>query len=201
LHDYITPDEKLVACPNQDVVYGFGALDARLGPSVVQVPDFQGRFWVFQAINQRTDSFVKLGAMYGTKPGLYLLAPEDWDGVVPEGIADVFRFDTRIAVLAPRVFMDDTDADRDAIQPIINQIMVYPLSQYTGQMQTIDWRSVPSFPAGGALEGDQEIQWVAPEQFFKQLPEVLEDIPALPGEEALYAWSNRCSRPPPPTIA
>jgi hypothetical protein len=47
LHDYITPDEKVVACPNQDVVYGFGTLDARVGPSVIQVPDFGDRFWVY----------------------------------------------------------------------------------------------------------------------------------------------------------
>ena len=31
LHDYITPDERLVACPNQDVVYGFGVIDAQRG--------------------------------------------------------------------------------------------------------------------------------------------------------------------------
>ena len=36
LHDYITPQERLVACPNQDVVYEFGVIDAKRGPSVVQ---------------------------------------------------------------------------------------------------------------------------------------------------------------------
>ena len=101
LHDYVTPEERLVACPNQDVVYGFGIIDAQRGPSVVQVPDFGGRFWVYQAVNQRTDSFVRLGAMYGTEPGLYLLAPPSWDDQVPDGIAGVFRFDTRIAVCIP----------------------------------------------------------------------------------------------------
>jgi len=44
LHDYIKPEERLVACPNQDVAYGFGTLDAERGPSVVQVPDFGDRF-------------------------------------------------------------------------------------------------------------------------------------------------------------
>lgn len=74
-HDYITPDEKLVACHNQDVVCGFGIIDGRRGPSVVQVPDFEDRFWEYQGVDQRTDSFVRLGAMYGTDPGLYLVAP------------------------------------------------------------------------------------------------------------------------------
>ena len=48
----------------------------------MQVPDFGGRFWVYQGVDQRTDSFIRLGAMYGTEPGLYLLAPQSWDGAV-----------------------------------------------------------------------------------------------------------------------
>src|SRR5215468_5314958 len=186
LHDYITPEQRLVACPNQDVVYGFGIIDARRGPSVVQVPDFGDRFWVCQAVDQRTDSFVRLGAMYQTPPGLYLLAPSSWAGPVPDGIAGVFRFGTRIAVCIPRVFMDDTDSDRAAIQPVINQVMAYPLSEYTGQLRTTDWSAAPVFPAGDATSGAEETQWVDPSQFFAQLPEVMTEVPARPGEEALY---------------
>jgi hypothetical protein len=154
LHDYITPAERLVACPNQDVVYGIGIIDAQRGPAVVQVPDFGGRFWVYQTVDQRTDSFVRLGAMYQTKPGLYLLAPTSWDGAVPDGITGEFRFDTRIAVCIPRVFMDDTDSDRAATQPVIDQVMMYPLSEYTGRLRTTDWSAAPTFPAGGATSGD-----------------------------------------------
>ena len=46
LHDYIRPEERVVACPNQDVAYGFGVIDAQKGPSVVQVPDFGDRLGV-----------------------------------------------------------------------------------------------------------------------------------------------------------
>lgn len=188
LHDYIRPEERVVACPNQDVVYGFGTIDATQGPSVVQVPDFGDRFWVYQVVDQRTDSFVELGAMYGTKPGLYLLAPTGWEGDVPDGIAGTFTFDTRIAVSIPRVFMDDTDEDRAAIQPVINQVMLYPLAQYTGELQSTDWSAVPSFPTGGSTDGEQETQWVVPAAFFAQLRDVLGEVPARPGEEALYTW-------------
>jgi len=167
-------------------VYGNGVIDAQRGPSVVQVPDFGGRFWVYQVVDQRTDSFARLGAMHGTPPGLYLLTLESWDGRVPDGIAGVFRFDTRIAVCIPRVFMDDTDSDRAAIQPVINQVMVYPLSEYTGQPRTTDWSAAPIFPAGGATSGARETQWVDPVLFFTQLPEVMAEVPARPGEEALY---------------
>ena len=188
LHDYITPEQRLVACPNQDVVYGFGIIDARRGPSVVQVPDFGGRFWMYQVVDQRTDSFVRLGSMHGTKPGLYLIAPASWEDQIPARIAGVFRFDTRIAVCIPRVFMDDTDVDRVAIQPVINQVMMYPLREFTGQLRSTDWTAAPVFPAGGETSGEQETQWVDPARFFAALPAVLAEVPARPGEEAWYGW-------------
>jgi hypothetical protein len=93
LHDYVDPGERLVACPNQDVVYGFGLLDFSQDAVVVQVPDFGERFWVYQIVDQRTDSFVKIGKMYGTKPGFYLLTGPNWKGAVPSGIAGNFPLD------------------------------------------------------------------------------------------------------------
>jgi hypothetical protein len=188
LHDYVRPEQRAVACPNQDVAYGFGLVDARIGPSVIQVPDFGDRFWVYQVVDQRTDSFVELGAMYATRPGLYLVAPTSWQGDVPSGLAGVFRFDTRLAVTVPRVFLDDTDDDRAAVLPLVNQIGMYPLSEYTGEAKQFDWTSVPTFDAAGSTSGQQETQWVDPTRFFETLPTVMTEVPARPGEEALYAW-------------
>ena len=65
------------------------ALD--VSPVVIQVPDFGDRFWVYQIVDLRTDSFVQLGKMYGTTPGFYLLVGPDWQGEVPKGITRVFR--------------------------------------------------------------------------------------------------------------
>ena len=73
LTDYVAPEERIVACPNQDVVYGGGSLALEQSPVVMQVPDFGDRFWVYQVADTRTDSFVQLGAMYATTPGSYLL--------------------------------------------------------------------------------------------------------------------------------
>ena len=63
--------------------------------------------------------------------------------------------------------------------------MVYPLSEFDGQMKSRDWSKVPSFPTPSGA-GSGETKWVIPEKFFDQLSEVLETVPPLPGEEALY---------------
>src|SRR5215467_4022326 len=106
LTDYIEPSERAVACPNQDVVYGQVVLDMTQEPVVVQVPDFGGRFYVYQIVDQRTDAFADIGAMYATTPGFYLLTGPNWNGTVPKGISKVFRSPTNIAFLIPRVFRE-----------------------------------------------------------------------------------------------
>lgn len=185
LSDYIAPEERMVACPNQDVVYGFGLLALDESPVVVQVPDFKGRFWVYQVVDLRTDSFAELGAMYGTKPGNYLLAGPDWKGQVPAGIAGVFRSPTHTGVVIPRVFQDDTPEDKAAVQDFINGIDLYPLAEFDGTAKRRDWKTLKRFPA--QEQGEAETKWVEPEKMFDELPAVLKDAPALPGEEARYA--------------
>lgn len=186
LSDYIDPAERLVACPNQDVVYGAGSIALDLEPVVLQVPDFGSRFWVYQVVDLRSDSFAELGKMYDTKPGFYLLVGPDWQGKVPAGITKVFRARTNTGFVIPRVFQDDSDADRKAIQPALAGIDMYPLSKYDGKVKSRDWAKLPKFPAQAAA-GNGETKWVIPENFFDELPALLKDAKPLPGEEARYA--------------
>jgi hypothetical protein len=185
LTDYIDPAERAVACPNQDVVYGGGPLAFDVSPVVVQVPDFGRRFWVYQIVDVRTDSFADLGAMYGTKPGFYLLVGPTWSGKVPAGFAKVFRSGTSTGFFAPRVFQDDTPEDKRAIQDVIDLIDAYPLAEFDGTMKTRDWSKLAIFPQPDA--GGSETRWVFPETFFDQLPLLLDDATPLPGEEPRYA--------------
>ncbi|WP_081881611.1 DUF1254 domain-containing protein [Bosea sp. LC85] len=185
LMDYVDPEERNVACPNQDVVYGLGLLALDVSPVVIQVPDFGDRFWVYQIVDLRTDSFVQLGRMYGTTPGFYLLAGPNWQGNVPKGITRMFRASTGTGLVAPRVFQDDTPDDKRAIQKVLTGIVMYPLAEYDGRMKTMGWSTLPKVP--GAPHGEEETRWVFPEKFFDELPAVLTDAPPLPGEEARYA--------------
>ena len=117
LTDYVAPDERIVACSNQDVVYGGGSLGLEKSPVVIQAPDFGDRFWVYQAVDLRTDGFVQIGKMYGSTPGFYLLTGPNWRGEVPEGITEVFRASTNTGFIAPRIFKDDTAGS--SVDPVI----------------------------------------------------------------------------------
>jgi hypothetical protein len=185
LTDYIEPQERMVACPNQDVVYGAGSIGLDLSPVVIQVPDFGKRFWVYQVVDARTDSFADLGAMYGTRPGFYMLVGPNWKGAIPKGITKVFRSKTNTGFVIPRVFQDDAAQDKKAVQAVISGIDMYPLNAYDGKMKRRDWSQQPKLPAESS--GEAETKWVVPEKFFDELPAVLKDAPPLPGEQARYA--------------
>ena len=189
LTDYIKPEQRSVATPNQDIVYGFGILALDLDPVVFQIPDFGNRYWVYQLGNERTDAISGLGSVYGTKPGFYMVVGPNWTGTVPNGITGVFRSPTDLAYIIPRAFMDDTKEDRAAILPLVSQIAAYPASEFDGKMKVKDWSKIPTLadPAGGRNGSGGETQWVRPEAFFEALPAILKEVPPMPGEEALYA--------------
>jgi hypothetical protein len=186
LTDYVSPKQTFIACPNQDVVYGAGYFALDQEPVVFQVPDFGDRFWIYALYDARTDQFARIGKPYGTKPGFYLIAGENWQGEVPKGISGVVRSSTELAFAIPRIFKDDTAEDGQAVQPIVSQVMFYPLSQFDGTMKTTDWSTLPHFPMPPGVA--TETKWVVPEKYIEHLPAVMKRVPPLPGEEALYGW-------------
>jgi hypothetical protein len=186
LTDYVAPSMHEVACPNRDTVYGAGSLALDVEPAVVQVPDFGDRFWIYQVVDLRSDSFARLGKMYNSEPGFYLLVGPDWKGEAPQPMRQVFRSKTSTGFICPRVFMNDTDEDRRAIQPLINQIDVYPVTHFNGTMKRRDWSRVANLPPASSSNGNG-LPNVRPDNFFDVLPRLLKDAPPLPGEEVRYS--------------
>ena len=150
------------------------------------MPDFGTRFWVYQLVDLRTDSFADIGAMYGTKAGFYLIVGPGWEGTIPRGITRVLHCPTRTGMVVPRVFQDITRQDNRAVQDLIGRIDMYPLDQFDGREKRRDWSKLPSVKPRPADGGSGETKWVFPNTFFDQLPLVLLDAPPLPGEETRY---------------
>ncbi len=190
LTDYISPHQTFIVCPNQDVVYGAGFTGLDKEPTVLQVPDFGDRYWVYALYDARTDEIAQIGKQYGTQPGFYMIVGEDWTGDVPAGITAVVCSSTELVFFVPRIFKESTVEDTAGVQPVLNQIMMYPLSKFDGTMRTTDWSKLPTFPIPPLLlsDGDGERRWVKPETYYNELPGVMAQVPPLPGEEALYGW-------------
>jgi len=64
-----------------------------------------------------------------------------------------------MGVIIPRAFQSNDPADKDAVQPALKQIMIYPLSQFDGKMKSKDWKTeMKQFPADNS-SGEQETKW------------------------------------------
>ena len=161
LTDYVKPDQTFIVCPNQDVAYGAGFTALDKEPTVIQVPDFGDRFYVYAMYDQRTDEIGRIGKQYGTKPGFYMIVGPSWKGEIPKGITAVVRSSTDLVFVVPRVFKDATPEDTAAVQPVIDQIVMYPLSQFDGKMKTKDYSKSPHFPVPPArtqcAEGREQV--------------------------------------------
>ena len=161
LTNYIKPDQTFIVCPNQDVAYGAGFTALDKEPTVIQVPDFGDRFYVYAMYDQRTDEIGRIGKQYGTKPGFYMIVGPNWNGEVPKGITAAVRSSTDLVFVVPRVFKDSTPEDTAAVQPVIDQIVMYPLSQFDGKMKTKDYSKSPHFPVPAAgpqcAEGREQV--------------------------------------------
>lgn len=190
LTDYLKPDQTFIVCPNQDVVYGAGFTALDKEPEVIQVPDFGDRFYIYALYDQRTDEIGQIGKQYGTKPGFYMIVGPHWNGELPKGIIAAIRSSTDLVFVVPRIFKDSTPEDTVAVQPLISQVVMYPLSKFDGTMKTKDYSKSPHFPIppepANAPKG--ESKWVNPATYYDELPVVMKEVPPLPGEEAIYGW-------------
>jgi hypothetical protein len=103
----------------------------------------------------------------------------------PEGGYQSFPLIDQQRLCRTARFSDDTPEDKSAIQSVLRQIMMYPLSEYDGTMKSKNWSELPTVPSTST--SDEETRWVFPDKFVDELPAVLADAPPLPGEEARYA--------------
>ena len=149
-----------------------------------------GRFYVYAMYDQRTDEIGRIGQQYGTKPGFYLIVGPRWTGETPQGINGVVRSSTDLVFVVPRIFKDASPEDTAAVLPVINQIVMYPLSEFDGTMKKKEYQKSPDFPTPPppptAPKG--ESKWVKPATYYDELPIVMKEVPPMPREEALYGW-------------
>ena len=177
-----TPADTAIQTPNSDTPYSAVGADLRAEPLVLTVPPVeQNRYYSLQFIDAYTYNFAYVGSRTtGNSGGRYLLAGPNWKGDKPEGIDDVIRSDTDLAMVLYRTQLFGPD-DIDNVRKIQDGYQVQPLSAFLNQPPP-----APAPPIDFAPPLTRDQQRTSP-QFFDILNFVLQFAPAPPEEADLRA--------------
>ena len=175
-----TPADTAIQTPNSDTPYSALGADLRTEPLVLTVPPIeQNRYYSLQFIDGYTANFAYVGSRTtGNSGGRYLLAGPNWQGDKPEGVNDVIRSDTELAMVLFRTQLFGPD-DIDNVKKIQAGYQVAPLSVYLNQKSPDPAPAIDFVPP---LSAEQER--TSP-QFFDILNFTMKFAPTLPDEKEL----------------
>ena len=177
-----TPEDKAIQTPNSDTPYSAVGADLRTEPLVLTVPPIeQDRYYSLQFVDLYTYNMAYVGSRTtGNGGGKYLLAGPNWKGEKPEGINEVIRSDTDLALVLYRTQLFGP-SDIDQVKKIQAGYQVQPLSAFLNQPPPA---AAPPIDFVPPLTPDQ--QKTSP-QFFEILNFALRFAPALPAEKEMRA--------------
>ena len=175
-----TPQDTAIQTPNSDTPYSTVGADLRTEPLVLTVPPIeQDRYYSLQFVDLYTYNTAYVGSRTtGNGGGKYLLAGPGWNGPTPEGIDEVIRSDTDLALVLYRTQLFGPD-DLDNVKKIQAGYQVTPLSVFLNQ---------PAPPAAAPIDfapplsSEQERTSL---QFFDLLGFLMRFAPAVPAEREL----------------
>jgi len=124
LTDYIEPEERLVACPNQDVVYGAGSLAFDLSPVVIEVPDMGERYWTLGFLDAWTNPWAYAGRRTtGNRAQRLFVHGPRWQGEVPAGMHRIAAPGDDVWVIG-RILVDHDARDHAVVHALQDQFAI-----------------------------------------------------------------------------
>lgn len=128
MEDLSTPElsrEAGYVTPNVNVIYGFGFMDLRNGPVILEVPDSHDLYYMVEIVDMWTNAFAYVGGKTtGYKGGTFALVPPGWKGKVPKH-AKRIDCPTAWVLLQPRVHIyEDGKLNLAAAKKVMSAITV-----------------------------------------------------------------------------
>jgi hypothetical protein len=172
-------EEAGYVLPNLSVIYGFGFLDLRQEPVILNLPDSGGLYYMVETLDMWTNAFAyPAGVTAGYKGGKFAFVGPGWKGELPP---DVKRIDapTPWILIQPRVHLPN-QSGLAAARKVLSAITTQGLAEYMGK------------PAVPASKND----YAAPQLVNPKLP-----VSALDFKDPLQFWeilSAAMNENPPP---
>lgn len=161
--------------PNADTLYFTAWYNVSQEPLVLSTPDTKGRYYTIAVTNLYAEVEHIGRRTTGTQAGHFLLAPKDWAGEAPEGVA-IHRVSTTRGWLLGRMYVAGEEDQPDA-SGLVGAMQIIPLSQ---------WRSgAMGLPEAATTPWAKPLKPHDSLAFFGVLHEALQTLPIRAGEAAL----------------
>lgn len=121
---------KDVTAPNADTLYSVAWLDVGSEPTILHVPEENGRYYLMPMLSGWTDVFASIGTRTtGTAAGDYAITGPNWKGTLPAGVKQL-KSPTSMVWILGRTYCTGTPEDYKAVHEIQDQYTIVPLSSY-----------------------------------------------------------------------
>jgi hypothetical protein len=186
----VFPDHtfRRVVAPNNDTNYSLAFLELSEDAVVVELPDTQGRYYVFPLQDAWTNNFFLPGKrVTGTAPQKYLVTGPRWTGDVPPGLTQI-KSPTNLVWAIGRVQVNSPEDQRDVVYPLQQQFVVKPLSAWLGDSERKPSRRLYGDFIPLDAEGKSVVEVVRNlpiEDFFNYANALLSDNPPFEADSAL----------------
>lgn len=182
MEDISTPalsKEAGYVTPNVNVIYGFGFMDLRQEPIILEAPDSNERYYMVEIVDMWTNAFAYVGGKAtGYKGGKFALVGPGWKGDLPSGVQ---RIDcpTSWVLLQPRVHIYvDGKMDLSGAMEVLESIKSVGLAEFTGKPAPSPLKY--DYPAPEAVNPDLPVSvlnYKDPLQFWELLMAAMNENP------------------------
>ena len=123
--------------PNHDTLYSFTWLDVGKEPLVIQIPNYEDRFYGIQLTTMYQNNFQNIGnsMAYGNRDAYkkeytFLLATPDWKGEIPKGVELVVTPSPIVHFLQRTYVTPNNPKDLKAANKLQDMHLIVPLSEW-----------------------------------------------------------------------
>lgn len=141
---------RAVVRPNFDTLYSVAWVDITGEPTILSVPDTQGRYYLLPIYDMWTDAFAVPGSRTsGTQAAHFAIVPDCWQGTLPDGVQKIEAPTAYVWIIGRT--QTNGPADYEAVHEVQDGFILTPLSQWPHPPQpptftfdpTVDMKTPP----------------------------------------------------------
>lgn len=175
-----------VTTPNADTLYSVAWIDVSDEPTILEIPDADGRYVLFPMLDAFTNVFASPGSRTtGTAAQRFAITSESWQGTLPSGTTQL-RSPTGIVWIIGRAYSSGDAADLAKVHAFQDGLKLSKLTAYHAQQTTAAPAQVDA-TIDTSTPVREQVEALSPMAYFTQLAKLLATNPPAAADAPILA--------------